>query len=556
MRAFAWLRWRTLVNSLERRGNRDALERTSAAVDQLAPVLLLLVMVPSALTLAGLGAYAGWSLARGEPPAAPLHTLRSLLLAGCALAVAGPLLLPRGQRTDITRLLLLPLSRHVLYAVHAASSLADPWVLLPASALVAMPLAMAAGGAAGLAAQTAAAGLMLLLILLGLGLVASGVIQLAVRDRRRGELITLVLVVVLPVLALLPAARGSDARRPARERQGTTAAAWWTSAQRAAGAVIPSEVYINVAQAASRGERVAVAAQAAGLAVAAVLLHALALALFTAMLASPGRIEARGATRAGSGAIWHIPGLAPGSSAIAVSQVRLGLRTARGRSTILSPVVLFVVLAVVIVRGGDVMEIGPLRLSGGVGLAAFTSFVALLSLLPLAMNQFAVDRAGLARALMAPLDTTSILVGKAAGNALIATIPAALCVIAAFLLYPGGRFALWLSIPPALIATYLWTAPAAAALSALFPRVVDLGSIGNRSSAHGAAGLLGTIVFACAGGSCLLLALVATRLLRRPEMAPVLLAGWAALAAAAATLLFRVAARLFDRRRENLCLLK
>ena len=39
LRAFAWMRWRVLVNSLERTGARDRLERFSLAVDQLGPII-------------------------------------------------------------------------------------------------------------------------------------------------------------------------------------------------------------------------------------------------------------------------------------------------------------------------------------------------------------------------------------------------------------------------------------------------------------------------------------------------------------------------------------
>ena len=33
MRAFAWLRWRMFINSLERTGSRDMLERFSLAIE-------------------------------------------------------------------------------------------------------------------------------------------------------------------------------------------------------------------------------------------------------------------------------------------------------------------------------------------------------------------------------------------------------------------------------------------------------------------------------------------------------------------------------------------
>src|SRR5829696_10211623 len=119
LRAFVWLRWRTLLNSLERRTSRDALERFSIAVEQLAPTIAAIVMLPSMIGLAGLASYAGWSLAHGELPGLALSGVRFLLFATCALAVAGPIMLPGGERTNAVRLLLLPIPRAVLYLGHA-----------------------------------------------------------------------------------------------------------------------------------------------------------------------------------------------------------------------------------------------------------------------------------------------------------------------------------------------------------------------------------------------------------------------------------------------------
>ena len=39
LRAFAWMRWRVLLNSLERTGARDTLERFSLAIEQLGPIV-------------------------------------------------------------------------------------------------------------------------------------------------------------------------------------------------------------------------------------------------------------------------------------------------------------------------------------------------------------------------------------------------------------------------------------------------------------------------------------------------------------------------------------
>ena len=110
LRAFAWLRWRMLVNSLEKTGSRDTLERFSLAIEKLGPLLAAILLVPSAVFLAGLGVASGYLLATGGNPM-PFAGARYLLLPVPILAIVGPLFLPAADRTNPIRLLLLPISR-------------------------------------------------------------------------------------------------------------------------------------------------------------------------------------------------------------------------------------------------------------------------------------------------------------------------------------------------------------------------------------------------------------------------------------------------------------
>jgi hypothetical protein len=239
---------------------------------------------------------------------------------------------------------------------------------------------------------------------------------------------------------------------------------------------------------------------------------------------------------------------------VALAQLRLALRTPRGRSILISPLLVFVVFAFIMRRSLDGLEFAFITLDSGLGLATFGSAICLLSILPIAMNQFAVDRAGLTLALLAPLRDIELLAGKAVGNAMIAAAPALLCVTIALLLFPAGDLALWLSLPLGLTAAYLLAAPAAAALSAVFPRAVDLNSIGRGSNAHGMAGLLGLLVFVVAGAPSVAVVMIATRLFDRPVLAPVLLLVWCAVAFLISRLLFHPVAALFARRKENLAM--
>ena len=241
---------------------------------------------------------------------------------------------------------------------------------------------------------------------------------------------------------------------------------------------------------------------------------------------------------------------------MALAQIRLALRTPRGRAILLSPVVMTGIVAVVLRRQTDGVELGFLGVSSGVSLAAFGSFVSLLSILPIAMNQFAVDKAGLTLALLSPLTDGEYLAGKAVGNGLIAAVPALLCVLVSLVLSPSGSLALWAAIPPALLATYFLVAPAAAVFSALFPRVVDLNSIGRGSNAHGLAGLLGLVAFVASAAPSVLIMLVVSTWLERPSLIPVLLVVWCAIAYTIGRVLFLPARKIFAKRRENLAMIR
>jgi hypothetical protein len=292
----------------------------------------------------------------------------------------------------------------------------------------------------------------------------------------------------------------------------------------------------------------------ATLAATSIAIHAIGLVLYRRVLASPGTTGAR---RSGTwrGA-WdrRLPGVAPGSSAIALALTRLVVRTPRGRSILLMPLLMLTFFGVVVLRS-ESSSVGPFPIERGLGLGLFVSFVSLIATLPISMNQFAVDGAGLTMTLLSPLSTRQLLTGKAVGIALIAMPPALAAVSVAWLAIGGGHPADWLSLLVALPAILALVAPAAAILSAMFPRVVDMNSIGRAGNAHAVAGFVGLFSFAAAAAPCVLLAAVATRVLERPWLGPLLLLLWCATAFAIARLLLGVAVNVFDRRRESLALL-
>jgi hypothetical protein len=558
LRAFAWLRWRIVINSIERRASRDALERFSLAFEQLGPAIAFLLMVPSAVSLAAVSTYTGWMLAQGDTPVVLFSLLRATLLGGFVLAIVGPMILPAGERTSTPRLLLLPIPRSLLHCGQVMSTVADPWMMLVVAVVVSLPIGLGIGGDFGSAAIAGIGGALLLALLSGLSLVVTSTIHLIVRNRRRGELVALLLILALPIVGILPTALvdenredGPTAPASVRDREPP---GWWISLEAKAAAAVPSELFTGAVSAAVRSDSRAVGPRLFALAGAAGFLHLLAWVAFTRVLRSPGVIASSRAGMETSFVRWRVPGLTPAVSAVALNQLRLALRTPRGRSAILSPIVVFAVFALLKLRNQGEVGLGAFRLESGVGLAAMGAFVSLLAIVPLAMNQFAIDRAGLTWLLLSPLDSRSLLRGKAAGNAIVAAIPAGACLAGSAALFPGGEPALWISLLLTLVAIYVLVAPIAAVLSAAFPRAVDLNSIGRGSNAHGAAGLLGTLAFGAAGLPCLLLVLLATQILHRPVLAPLFLVAWMALSGTASVALFKAATALFERRRETLAM--
>jgi hypothetical protein len=548
------------INSLEKTGARDTVERFSLAIEKLGPIMAAVLMVPSGLALAAAAAASGFALARSDHQSLFFEAARYLLFAVPIFGIVGPILLPAADRTNPVRLLLLPISRRTLYAAQTSSAFGDVWVLVMLPFVLFLPIGLLAGGAWVASIVALVAGALLVIVVVGISSVTTSVLHLVVRDRRRGELIALLFIVLIPALSMLPGLlAGGRHRALAQERaprsETMRVPAWVVASGDHAINLYPSELYVKSTRTAVNGEVGFAGACLLALAATGFLLHVLGIFVFTKVLDSPGSTGARRAVPMRAAWARTLPGLSAGASAVALAQLRLALRTPRGRAILLSPIAMIVVFGIVMRRHSGAMDFGPWALDSGVSLAAFGSFICLMSILPIAMNQFAVDKAGLTLALLSPLTDGEYLAGKAVGNALIATGPATISVLLSFVAFPDGSLALWLAIPLSLLATYFLVAPAAAILSAVFPRVVDLNSIGRGSNAHGLAGLLGILSFAAAGAPTLIITFAASKWLGRPSLAPLLLLAWCAITYGFGRLLWIPARQIFAQRRENLAML-
>jgi hypothetical protein len=557
LQAFIWLHWRVFINSLERTSARDTLQRFSLATEKIGPIIKIALLIPSAFGLFLLGMAGGFGLGQSSWPWILLPALvRYFLLFATFFTIFGPIVLSSRDTGNVIRFLLLPIERLALYIAQTAGAFADPWIMLTLPVLVGVPLGALVGGHPLIAALTLAGGVALMLLIVGLTSLTSTVIHLLLRDRRRGDLVMLAVVLVLPLIGLLPSllqtGRTPHRRDPHQTYAPRPPAPPSTTQQIARGAfsLSPSELYYRTGFAAARrpGDALLPLAGLAGMAFGVQLIGFVA---FKRMLDMP---VTAGARRGGAfGGLWGrtIPGLSPGASAVAFTQLRLAMRTPRGRSILAGPLLIFTAFAIMVYRSGG-MSFPGLPIDSGLSLATFGSFVSLFSILPLAMNQFAIDKAGFTRYMLTPLSLGELLQGKAVGNALIAAGPALCCFVVPALIFRGGNPSLWLALLFSMVATYLLVAPAAAALSAVFPRSVDLSSIGHASNAHQGAALLGLLTCVCAAIPCAVLVLIAIRALDRPALAPFLVLVWCAMAYVIARLIFIPVRRLVASRCEAL----
>src|SRR3954464_1786522 len=353
LRAFAWLRWRMLINSLENTTARDTVERFSIAIEKLGPIVAAVLMVPSALVLAAGAAAAGFALARGGQHSFLFTMVRYLLLGVPIGCIFGPLLLPAGDRTNPLRILLLPIPRSTLYAAQSSSAFGDIWILLMLPIVLFVPIGLVAGGAFIAALMTFAAGLLLLLVNVGITSVATSVLHLLVRDRRRGELLALLFIVIIPAASMLPGLMNGLRHVPSAEHRPGLSERMpeWTKTAGARGfAIYPPEVYARATRSAAAGDVLSAGAGVLALAAAALVVHALGMVAFARVLDSPGSTGGRRVARTRAAWSRTLPGVSPGASAVALAHLRLALRTPRGRSIVLSPVMITGVFAFV-VRG-------------------------------------------------------------------------------------------------------------------------------------------------------------------------------------------------------------
>ena len=138
------MRWRVLVNSLERTGARDTLERFAVATEKLGPIVAMVLLIPSSIFLFILGITAGFGLATGDW-LVTMELIRYFMLLALALTLIGPIVLPTRDSGSVVRLLLLPIPRLGLYVGQMAGAIADPWIVLVVPVVLGVAIGLAVG---------------------------------------------------------------------------------------------------------------------------------------------------------------------------------------------------------------------------------------------------------------------------------------------------------------------------------------------------------------------------------------------------------------------------
>jgi hypothetical protein len=572
-RALAWLRWHLVVNSLRPTRRRDALERASRAFQVLGPILVFLFFIPGILMMGALGLGAGWYLSSTGTYLAPvLVVLRIVLVFEFILTLLAPLLrATQGAPLNLTRFLLLPIPARFLYIGEAFSAFGDPWLAILTSALAGLALGWLAGGTLPGALLVLSAGASMIALLTGLGALSSAFTHLVFRDRRRGEMVSMVLLLVLALGGMMPGLfstfqperkRSPDALKEVEKREARGAGSspegaapgrgWDGRALPAWAPAYPPELYVRCVALASERRAAPAFPALAILALWAAGIHLVASRIYGRLMETP---EVQSAPRmAEAFTRWtQVPGLSPAVSAVAVAEVKLIFRTVQGKiSYCLMPAVVVLMGVLWRRRPGELDAHIPFPF--GVVLALAGVVFALLSLEPVTLNQFAMDRAGLTLEFLSPLSNRELIRGKAAGAAILGGSRALLCYVAALLVAPGGSPFHWLAVLAAGAAIFFVLAPCGAILSTVFPKAMDVGRIGQAGKPHPLASFLGMLCIALGAGPAVLLGLLGLIILQSPALTFFLVVGWALLAAAISVPLFRVAEKSLARRRENLAL--
>lgn len=560
LRAFVWLRWRLVLNSLRGSRRRDTLEQLSRAFAMIVPIAIVTMAFGSVIATTILGFLGGRAVATGliDAPVV-LLILRGVLLALVVVLVIFAIVSPiQASLTRYNRLLLLPISHRLLHLVEVSASLADPWIAFLAPGLFTFAIGLSFGGQTGAGFIAAAAAVAMLAVLAAISALTGFLVAWLFRSRRRSEMFTVVFVIVLSVGGFVPmiiAERFDDDRDEARRqgRRGRNLTAEQFNASLPAWTIVlPPELYGRTVQAGLEGRPAAAGLALTGLAAEAAVLFVLSSMVHRRLIGSTGGESRRAKAEAVEVAVRRLPGLSPAASAAAMAQVRNAGRSVRGRLLMLLSGPMLAGITLVLRAIGDDNEVFIGLSQHGYALFGASMMMAIVSAQPFAMNLFGADRAGLTLQFLLPMSDRQLAWGKLVGVGLLLGIAGLIALVAALLVAPSGHPALWLAVLIGSMATYALICPVSIWLSALFPVAADLSKSGSGGNPHALASFLGFLLILLAAAPVGVTIGVTVWGVNRPELALPIVALWSAVACAIGLPLVNVASRSITFRRENL----
>lgn len=558
LRALMWLRFRLLKNSLTGSRKRDSMEQISRTLAVLVPLAIIALSAGTFLAVSVLGFFSGRMLAEGVLQWDAALLVGRLLLGIMAftivtLSAVSP---TQSSLSRYTRLLLLPIHRGALHLVEVLASIGDPWIAVVAAGLTTFSIGLFVGGRpmVGLAALVAA--VLMVAVVICAGSLAAFLVAWLMRDRRRGELLTLVFVIAFSLLAIFPAGMsrvmGDQRRANGGQKQPFDVAEFdrrlpaWTH-------YLPSEVHGHTMAAALSSNRTGVVTGLLTLGVEAVLLFMASARVHRQLL---GALEGdKGRRKSGDirlgGRPW--PFLTPGASAVASTMLRGSLRSVRGRLTIMLPGPMLALLVAVFKSIPSETWTQEAAARGYLlfGASVIFTFYAMNAI---SMNFFGSDRAGLTMQLLSPVSDRELARGKIAGFAAIVGAGILICLAASAAVAHSGPWPYWLAVIFGSMAVFFLISPVAIWFSALFPVQSDLSKTGSGGNPHPFPMIAGTLATMVLAVPTVLILAASEFLLKSPLSAPILAAVWSAIAATIGIPLITVASRTIGARRENLAL--
>ncbi len=561
LRAIVWLRWRLLMNSVSGGRKRDVLEQMSRALALVVPLLIIAMSAGTFLAVSIVGFVGGRMMADGRLESGSGLLVVRLLVGLMAfvivtLAVVSP---AQSAIARYTRLLLLPIPRRALHFVEVAASLADPWVAVVGAGLTTFAIGLYAGGRPVVAIAALAAAALTVAAIVCAGSLGGFLVAWLMRDRRRGELFTLVFVLAFSLLAFVPVLESRSFRDPAADGR---------AGSRMRGAInveevdrnlpawthyLPSEVHGQAMASALAGDRAGGMAALLLLAAEATLLFVGSALVHRQMLDS---LEGDQSRRRSTKIIvtgLRLPFLSAGASAVAWALGRGAFRTVRGRLTILLPGPILALMTAVF-NGIPQDRWASAAAQHGYLLFSVSLVFTFYSMHPFSMNFFGSDRSGLTMQFLAPISDRDLAWGKVAGFAIVVGTGVAVCLAADLAVAHTGPPAYWIAVGLGAVATFFLISPLGIWFSAVFPVASDLSKTGAGGNPHPFPMIVGTLFTVLFSAPTVASLVAAEFWFKSPIVSVVLTGAWMLVAMAIGIPLINMAALAIGARRENLAL--